>query len=223
MIGWPRLLKLIASRDVVGWKRFPKLKSPLTDQDSLRQFWKTREVQFTILSVTFWDNSEFEFFLPFYLTFDLKYPSNLSTFQWLWARALFWCIKCLRLIKFNIWPFFIYVAIFDFLCPRLTSRLSFLKRLAQELSFEVQFLYYWKRLKLDVFSVFVTSHDLRWPPDYFVWKADVKTVILIYNLPHFIVVQNLPIFGILDLGWKKNSKIFCWKVLKKTFFPGDKE
>ena len=160
MIGWPRLLKLLASRDVVGWKRFPELKSPLTDQDSLRQFWKTREVQFTILSVTFWDNSEFEFSLPFYLTFDLKYPSNLSTFQWLWARALFWCIKCLRLIKFNIWPFLIYVAIFDFLCPRLTSRLSFFETISSRASLWGIILLLLK--KIEIRRIFGIC-DLKWP------------------------------------------------------------
>ena len=47
------------------------------------------------------------------------------------------------------------------------------------------------RSKFDLFWEFLTSGDLPWPRDTFYQNADVKCVILIYNLPHFNEVRNL--------------------------------
>ena len=88
--------------------------------------------------------------------------------------------------------------------PLMTSidlETNFLKRFAQELHFWVQFVYYLKSLKSDLYWKFVISNNPCWPLDYFYWKVDVKDVILIYNLPYFMKVKNLTFFQIFDLGW----------------------
>ena len=51
-----------------------------------------------------------------------------------------------------------------------------------------------KKIEIWPWLVFVTSTDLVWPRDFLFWKACVKSVILIYNLPYFINVQNLTYF-----------------------------
>ena len=97
------------------------------------------------------------------------------------------------------WPQFrLYMIYFRDFWPLVTSidlETNFLKRFAQELHFWVQFVYYLKRLKFDLYSEFVTSNDLCRPLDYFYWKIDVKGVILIYNLPYFMKVKNLTYFS----------------------------
>ena len=91
-------------------------------------------------------------------------------------------------MTFEIWPFF---RIFDLGWPLLTSWPLFLKSWRQERHFNIHFIHFRWLLKYDLFSEFLTSGDLCWPCDPFFWKADVKSVILIYNLPTFNDFWNL--------------------------------
>ena len=76
--------------------------------------------------------------------------------------------------------------------------------LRQERHFYTPWIHFQWLLKFDLFSEFLTSGDLCWPCGPFVWKADVKSVILIYHLPTFNGFEIWPIFGILTLG------DLCW-------------
>ena len=99
---------------------------------------------------------------------------------------------------------------------KIKSKLNFSKidtfdTFAQELHFRIQFVYYSKILKFDLYSEFVTSNDLCRPLDYFYWKVDVKGVILIHNLPYFMKVKNSTSFQIFDLGWPRvTSRPLFW-------------
>ena len=104
------------------------------------------------------------------------------------SRASLWYTIYPLSMTLEIWPIF---GIFDLGWPLLTSWSLFLKSWRQERHFDIHFIHFRWLLKYDLFSEFLTSGDLCWPRDPFFWKADVKRVILIYNLPTFNDFWNL--------------------------------
>ena len=78
--------------------------------------------------------------------------------------------------------------------PFMTSWYLLSENLRQERHFDIQFTNFQWLLKFDLFSEFLTSVDLCWPRDPFFWKADVKSVILIYHLLTFNEFWNLTYF-----------------------------
>ena len=91
------------------------------------------------------------------------------------SRAWFWYLIYLISKKFKIWPILGFLTTGDLWWPRnpffdkLTSRASF------------KYTIYPLSINLKIWPIFGVS-DLGWPRDPFVRKADVKSVILIYNL-----------------------------------------
>ena len=91
------------------------------------------------------------------------------------------------------WVFFIYLLII-----RKTVWFDFLITTFCEVIF-----FYWKNWSYKMKTVFkiLTLNDLWWPRGYFFWNVDVKSVILIYNLPYSIKLKNLTYFWDFWPGW----------------------
>ena len=87
-----------------------------------------------------------------------------------------------------------FIGIIDLSWPFMTSSHHFSESRRQERHFDIQFIHFQWLLKFDLFSEFLTSGDLCWPRFLFFWKAEVKSVILIYNLPIFNDFWNLTYF-----------------------------
>ena len=88
----------------------------------------------------------------------------------------------------------IFFGLFDLRWPYMTSwHLSSVSWI-QERHYDIPFTHFQSLLKFDRFSEFLTSGDLCWPRDPFFWKAYVKSVILIYNLPTFNDFWKLTFF-----------------------------
>ena len=84
-----------------------------------------------------------------------------------------------------------FFGIFDLRWPFITSLHALSESWWQKRLFYIRLAHFQWLLKFDLFSEFLTSDDLCWPRDPFFWKADAKSVILIYNLPTFNEFWNL--------------------------------
>ena len=153
--------------------------------------WRASFAPILYLRSTKFEICLFWLFFSRFFTFDdleTNFSSRFMTSDDLWwprvyffgeQRPLFWYIICYIFSKFEIWPFW---EIFDLGWPFLTSWPLFLKSWRHERHFDIQFTDFQWLLKFALFSEFLTSGDLCWPRDPFFWKADVKSVILIYPL-----------------------------------------
>ena len=118
-------------------------------------------LHFKELFVYLWKNIKI---WPFWMFFSYFWP--LMTFFGLETNFLKIHVKSFILI-YNLpsfekdWNSTIF-AIFDLGWPRITLR-PFVKNLAQGLHFVVEFAFFWRRLKFDLFSQLLTSGDLRRP------------------------------------------------------------
>ena len=143
--------------------------------------------------------------MTFFGIFDIRWPFmtswHLSSVSWIQERHYDIPFTHFQsLLKFHLFSEFLTSG--DLCWPRFI-----LKSLRQERQFDIYFIIFYQSSKFDLFSKFLTSGDLCWPRDPFFWKADVKGVILIYNLPTFDDFWNLTLNDPKFVIWPQ-TKIF---------------
>ena len=130
-------------------------------------------------------------------------------FVYVWDKRHFCGMACRLLKKIEIRLLF---QIYDLRWPHVTSRLLFFETRRQERHFEIQFIIFQKSPKFDLFFGFLTQSDLYWHWDTFYQKADVESVILIYNLTPFNKVRILTLNDPKFVIWPQ-TRIFYLEII----------
>ena len=119
------------------------------------------------------------------MTFNYLETGFLEKLTW---RASFCCVIFQLLMKFKIWPFWLFsqfLTFHDLFWPKdYVFSNAHIKSFILTYSLST-FVKDWNLTFLGLFSWFLTFGDLLWPWDYYFWKAYVKSFILRYNWSTF--------------------------------------
>ena len=173
VVGLPRFLKPLVSLEVMGWPRFLKPLASLerwVDQDFLSLSLRSRYTNRILIKKSVYCGHKFDLFRP--------HSRILNLFH-------------------HKWPWNYFVIITDVESFNLTYNLS---TFVEKPNLTV----------FDFFLKFLTSSDLFWPWNYLFWKYNVESFIFMHNLLIFIKIEIWPIltfiprfstFGDLEWHW----------------------